>query len=266
MVEYIESFWLWLQDQLPRREFHAPPEWRQILDKGLPYFAFLDSERQDKLLRLTARFVEETRFEGAHGRSVETEKQVMIGAQACLLLLGWEPGPLFPTLRTIILYPSLYRADETRRQPEGTEIRERQTRSGESWAHGTVLLSWRDVRSGARDPHDAYNVVLHEFAHQLDEETGETNGAPALENAAAYEEWQRVWSPEFDRLTAALDRGQPPPLLEEYAGQNPAEFFAVAIEWFFERPHSLYETAPELYQQLQRFLKQDPRRYFTAPA
>lgn len=239
----------------------APPGWREVLDRRLPYFGLLDEDAQVKLLKLTNQFLTENRFEGAHGRPVQEEKQITIAAQACLLLLGWDPGRLFPTLRTVILYPGVYRADETVRRPEGTEIRQRQTRSGESWSHGTVLLSWQDVRTSARDPHDGYNVVLHEFAHQLDEETGEANGAPALKDRKSYETWQSVWAAAFQQLQTALTSGRPAPFLSEYASESPAEFFAVATEWFFELPHDLHDSAPELFEQLVGFYRQDPRSY-----
>lgn len=242
----------------------APPEWRAILQRRLPYFGYLQQDLQEKLLKLAQRFIKESRFEGAHARPVEQEKQLSIAAQACLLLLGWDPGRLFPTLRTIIVYPGVYRADETVRRPEGTEIRQRQTRSGESWSHGTVLLSWHDVRVGMRDPRDGYNVVLHEFAHQLDEETGEANGAPALKDRESYETWQSVRSAAYQELQTALEADQPAPFLDEYAAESPAEFFAVATEWFFELPHELHSTAPRLFEQLTGFYRQDPRRYLSS--
>lgn len=251
----------WLRGLLENQRHPEPAEWPAVLRRRFPYFTFLDAEEQDGLLERTRRFLDRANFEGAYGRQVDDEKRLVIAAQACLLCLGWDDGPLFPTLRVIIVYPGVYRADETVQQPEGTEIRQRVTRSGESWSHGTVLLSWQDVRHGARDPLDGYNVVWHEFAHQLDEETGQTNGAPALEDRRAYEEWQSVWSKAYTELETALARGQPPPILNDYAAESPAEFFAVATEWFFERPFDLHSSAPELYAQLRSFYRQDPRRY-----
>lgn len=251
----------WIRRLIGNQAEPAPPEWRGILGRRLPYFRFLDDATEEKLLKLTKRFLSENRFEGAHGTAVEEEKRITIAAQACLLLLGWSPGRLFPTLRTVIVYPGVYRADETVRRPEGTEIRQVQSRSGESWSHGTVLLSWQDVTASARDPRDGYNVVLHEFAHQLDEETGEANGAPALKDRNSYDTWHSTWSGAFEQLQAALEAGKPAPFLDGYAAESPAEFFAVATEWFFELPHELHDSAPALFQQLNGFYQQDPRRY-----
>lgn len=251
----------WLQSLFKIERDPIPSQWREVLARRWPYFSILTPEGQEELLARTGRFLDEAIFEGAYGRQVDDEKRLTIAAQACLLTLGWDDGPLFPTLRVIIVYPGVYRADETVQRPEGTEIRQRVTRSGESWSHGTVLLSWQDVRQGARDPFDGYNVVLHEFAHKLDEETGETNGAPALKDRSAYARWQSIWSTAYEELQSALARGQPPPFLTAYAAESPAEFFAVATEWFFERPFDLDRAAPELHSELENFYRQDPRRY-----
>ncbi len=251
----------WLQSLFNGRRDPIPSHWHEIVIRRFPYFSLLRQEEQDELLARTRRFLHEATFEGAYGRKVDEEKRLSIAAQACLLTLGWDNGPLFPTLRVIIVYPGVYRADETVQRPEGTEIRQRVTRSGESWSHGTVLLSWQDVRRGARDPFDGQNVVLHEFAHQLDEETGETNGAPVLKDQRAYERWQSIWAEAYSELRSSLARGQPPAVLNEYAAESPAEFFAVATEWFFERPFDLLRAAPDIHSELERFFRQDPRRY-----
>lgn len=253
----------WLQSLFKSQRESIPSHWPELLVRRFPYFSLLTHQEQEDLMARTRRFLTEVAFEGAYGRDVDDERRLAIAAQACLLTLGWDDGPLFPALRVIIVYPGVYRADETVQRPEGTEIRQRVTRSGESWSHGTVLLSWQDVRRGARDPFDGYNVVLHELAHKLDEETGETNGAPALEDQRAYERWQSIWSKAYEELQSALAAGRPPPFLNDYAAESPAEFFAVGSEWFFERPFVLNRAAPDVYSELVGFYRQDPRQYIS---
>lgn len=238
-----------------------PAPWSELIDRRIPYARLLTPPERQRLDALTARFLREKRFEGAGGLQVRDEVRVMIAAQACLLQLGID-GPLFPTLRTVIVYPGAYRVDGTEQRPEGVEVPLTQVRAGESWDYGTLLLSWRDVLISAADPTAGHNVVLHEFAHQLDEETGETNGAPALPNRERYADWQAVFQHAFDRLGRELAAGERRGPLRAYAATSPAEFFAVATEVFFERPAGLREYDPSMYEQLKDFYGQDPSSRF----
>ncbi len=128
-----------------------------------------------------------------------------------------------------------------------------------------IVLAWDAAQRGAAHPSDGQNVVLHEFAHQLDFEDYSTDGAPALATRAEYLAWARVMSSEFKALRAAEEAGTPT-VLDTYGATNPAEFFAVATEAFFERPRALRARHPELYAELGRFFRQDPARHFAAPA
>jgi Mlc titration factor MtfA (ptsG expression regulator) len=113
------------------------------------------------------------------------------------------------------------------------------------------------------DPHDGYNVVFHEFAHQLDDESGIADGAPPLPERSMYAEWSRVLGAEYAALGEAAERHRPT-LLDEYGAESPAEFFAVATEAFFETPRELKAAHRELYEQLSLFYKQDPASYMPA--
>jgi Mlc titration factor MtfA (ptsG expression regulator) len=130
---------------------------------------------------------------------------------------------------------------------------------------GVIVLAWDAARRGLMNPSDGQNVVLHEFAHQLDFEDYSTDGAPALPTRAEYREWARVMSSEFKALQAAEEAGTPT-VLDTYGATNPAEFFAVATETFFERPAALRARHPELYAELAKFFRQDPARHFAEPA
>jgi tetratricopeptide (TPR) repeat protein len=144
-------------------------------------------------------------------------------------------------------------------------MEERQeSRIGEAWPHGTVVLAWDAVRAGASDPDVGTNVVLHEFAHLLDYEDGQTNGAPLLDagesrsaRKSRHASWARVLNAEFEKLRAKAQKGEEV-FLRVYGATNPAEFFAVATESFFEWPHEMKANSPELYEQLKGFYRQDP--------
>jgi Mlc titration factor MtfA (ptsG expression regulator) len=122
---------------------------------------------------------------------------------------------------------------------------------------GTLVLSWEDVKRSAADIHDGHNVVLHEFAHQLDAEDGATDGAPRLPKRSMYVAWARVLSQEYEQLLRDLEHHRRD-CIDAYGATNPAEFFAVVTECFFEKPAQMKKKHPELYEQLKLFYRQDP--------
>ena len=140
------------------------------------------------------------------------------------------------------------------------EIEEEIDRLGESWDKGQVVLAWDSVRSGTTNIGDAHNVVLHEFAHQLDAEDGNMNGAPELGPSARYRAWAAVLNPEYESLVAKVEAGRRSDI-DSYAATNPAEFFAVITETFFEKPFQLHQKHPDLFDALLDYYKQDPRNY-----
>jgi MtfA peptidase len=242
-----------------------PPAWRSTLIRNLPVFGRLPLEDQAELLRHVQVFLAEKRFEGCGGLKLTDEIRLTIAAQACLLLLHRETD-YYPQLSTILVYPSTYMAPSERHLEgpiweEGREYRLGHTGRG----LGVIVLAWDAAKRGATNPSDGQNVVLHEFAHQLDFEDYSTDGAPALATRAEYLAWARVMSGEFKALRAAEEAGMPT-VLDTYGATNPAEFFAVATEAFFERPRALRARHPELYAELGRFFRQDPARHFAEPA
>ncbi len=142
-----------------------------------------------------------------------------------------------------------------------------QMRSGESWREGAVVVAWDVVCTGMGNPESGDNLVLHEFAHQLDYEDGQADGAPLLARGESptaqkrrYADWSRVMRTEYERLRDQVQRGEPT-LLRAYGATNPAEFFAVATECFFGKPREMQQRHPELYQQLQWYYQQDPAHW-----
>ena len=136
---------------------------------------------------------------------------------------------------------------------------------GESWYRGAVVLSWEDVKSGAARVDDGENVVLHEFAHQLDDEAGRGDGAPALSKRSMYVAWARVLGREYADLSSQI-AGHAHTDIAPYGAESPAEFFAVVTEAFFEKPVQLRHRHPELYEQLQMFYQQDPAEHARSSA
>ena len=246
------------------RSSPPPAEWRKILEQNLPVFTRLSLEDQSELLGHTKIFLAEKHFEGAGGLELTDEMRVTIAAQACLLLLHRDTD-YYPELTSIIVYPSGYTAVEERHIGGGVWSDAAEDRLGHTGQRlRALVLAWDAVRHGAAAPDDGENLVLHEFAHQLDFENQRTDGTPALERHGDYRAWARVMSAEFEALRDAADSGTPT-LLDTYGATDPAEFFAVITEVFFERPRALRKLHPALFDQLQRFYRQDPTVYSAEP-
>ena len=233
-----------------------PAAWRDILKRRLPYFRALPADLQLQLKKHIQVFIAEKQFIGCDGLSVSDEMRVTIAAQACLLLLN-RPDYYYPKLKQILLYPAAFVVNGNSADAAGVMHQQRRVLSGESWGLGKVILSWADTLDGAANPGDGRNVVIHEFAHQLDQEKGIANGAPLLERSSDYQQWSGVMAEEFRRLQLQAQSGQSS-LFDHYGATNPAEFFAVVSEVFFEQPQQLSALHPQLYQQLSRFYRLNP--------
>jgi len=234
-----------------------PDEWLRIIKRNVAFFDRLPANDQHELVDHIQVFLAEKNFEGCAGQEITDEVRVTIAAQAGLLLLHRKTD-YFPRLLTILVYPSTYLADENR--PITAEIWEqgRSHRAGETArTMGSLVLAWDAVKSGAADPSDGKNVVLHEFAHQLDYENFAADGTPALATRNQQLAWREVMRTEFASLRAAEETGIPT-LLDTYGATNAAEFFAVSVEAFFERPVMLRAQHPRLYAEFQDYFRQDP--------
>jgi len=242
----------------------APVAWRAILERNLAIFSRLSADDQAELLGHTQVFLAEKHFEGCGGLELTDEIRVTIAGQACLLLLHRDTD-YYPELTSVLVYPSGYTAHEPR--PIGGGIWEEggEDRLGHTGHRlRALVLAWDAARNGAAAPTDGENLILHEFAHQLDFENQRSDGTPALDTRGDYLAWARVMSAEFDALRDATDSGVPT-LLDGYGATDPAEFFAVITEVFFERPRALRRLHPALFAQLQRFYRQDPTIYSAEP-
>ncbi len=241
-----------------------PPQWQQILQHNLPVYNALPTDTVSELHHQIVLFLEEKKFYGCGGLVIDDNIRVTIAAQACLLLLN-RPTRGYASLQAILVYPSAYLAPRREHDNSGVVHESNSTMLGESWSNGRLILSWDDVVRGASDFQDGHNVVLHEFAHQLDQESGSANGAPLLSTGTSYKSWARVLADEFLQLQRDADAGQAS-LLDHYGASNPAEFFAVATEVFFERPNELMQLHPELFQQLLGYYRVDPSTWNSTDA
>jgi len=247
----------WRPSRSRRPRADVPGAWRALIESRVPLTRTLTAEEWNRLLGLVSEFVREKNFEGIDGLAVTEEIKVIVAAQACLLLLHLDMGP-FPRVKSIILYPGTFVPKVPRLDGHiGIEPEEESAPLlGES-LRGVIVLSWDGVRQSLAGSEDGHNVVLHEFAHELDQEDGYVDGIPLLEPPQSTRVWARVLRERFEELQQKTKEGEPD-LLNAYGATNRAEFFAVATELFFERPVAMRERYPDLYRELQGFYRQDP--------
>jgi len=248
--------WLTKRRRAALRQAALPAAWQAIIDRNVPYASRLPADDRHELAGHVQVFLAEKSFEGCGGLEITDEIRVTVAAQACILLLHRETD-YFSKLVSILVYPSTYVVPGGQHVGDGMMSLDEEARLGESWISGVVVLVWDSVLAGARDMHDGHNVVLHEFAHQLDQEDGASDGAPILSQHSRYVAWARVLGDEFDTIVAATGYSHGD-VIHPYGATNPAEFFAVVTETFFEKPRQLKARHPELYEQFQQFYRQDP--------
>jgi Mlc titration factor MtfA (ptsG expression regulator) len=231
----------WYLQSIRRKRLMAAPfpsRWEEIIARNVPLYARLPASLKHQL--------------HGHIQVLLAEKQFEAG----ILLLNRKPR-YYPGLASILVYPSTFLSDTIQYLGDHVYIEEQSAHLGESWRRGALVLAWDSVKRGGMDWSDGHNVVLHEFAHQLDQEDGAADGAPILERGSLYAAWARILHKEYDRLQSTVRSGLKT-VMDEYGATHPAEFFAVATETFFEKPHALKGRHPELYEALKSYYKLDP--------
>ena len=236
-----------------------PEGWRCFLEMNVPLFNRLPGELKQQVEGHAQILLEEKNFEGHDGLEMTDEIRVTIAGQASFLLLNQKEFFL-DTLRSVIVYPSAYKARTVKLGVGGIYTESEQTVLGQSWDAGVVVLAWDNTRHSAANPNDGHNLVLHEFAHQLDQGSGATDGTPILQSRDRYGEWRRAMSQTYRDFLNDTDRGQKT-VMDDYGATNPAEFFAVATETFFEKPRQLKKKRPELYDELCTYYRTNPLKW-----
>jgi len=240
-----------------------PKEWVEIVESNIAVYRNLPMPLRLQLRNLIKQFLHQKTFTGAGGLEITDEVRVTIAAEACMLLVNRKTG-VYPALRYIIVYPSAFVVDRPQGSAEGVVSEGRKGLLGESWSNGKVILAWDNVLHGSSNFVDGQNVVLHEFAHQLDSESGSTNGAPILTGKNCLRTWASTLSGEFEDLQKDAWKGKRS-LIDHYGATNPAEFFAVSTETFFEKPEQMAKHHTELFEVLKCYYRIDPRDWQSPP-
>jgi len=231
-----------------------PNEYRIFLNKT-PHYSKLSDTDKKKIETSILIFANTKEFIGV-GVEITDEMKVIIAFYACLLMLHIETDNCYDNLQTIIVYPSAVITDKIN-YSGGIYNKEKLLIDGQS-SDDTVIIVWHDAKSEAYHlRHD--NVIIHEFAHEIDFMDGEIDGIPPIEKSK-YNEWTNILFEDYKKLNKIVlkdrDWGKYK-LLGSYASTNEAEFFAVVTERFFETPHSLKKHFPELYNELKDFYNID---------
>ena len=223
----------------------APPRaipdalWRLTLAQ-YPFLAGRPIADQARLRTLTAQFLAQKEFSGAHGLVVTDEVAVAIAAQACLpvLNLGLK---LYDDFKGIVVHPGAMLARRSVIDAAGVHHFYKEELVGEAMEGGPVTLSWQDVAASSEHQARGYNVVIHEFVHKIDMRDGTPNGCPPLPTRVAKVAWQSTMQAAYNsfhhQVVMAERFGAEPPWLDAYGATSPAEFFAVACEAYFVNPN-----------------------------
>ena len=233
-------------------------EWHRAIG-GYSFTRSLDAAESDRLKQRVILFLAEKPINGAGNLHIDNGVRLAIAIQACMLILNLDLD-WYKSWTEVIIYPAEFVARREEMDEAGVVHTIEESMSGESWEHGTVVLSWADVqqaRQAANDGAGAYNVVIHEFAHQIDMLNGVANGFPPLHKEMSRERWAVVFNVAYESFCRRVEDWEKTEI-DEYAAENPAEFFAVVSEAFFETPQVVLKKYPDVYAQLALFYRQDP--------
>lgn len=244
----------WLQHVMFRSRI-SYPLWHESMTSA-PVFMRLSQREQHRLRKLASLFLHEKSITGVGGLIVDSTMRVYIAAQACLLILNLDLD-YYRGWSEVIVYPDSFIIQREEYDDSGVVHETRRTLAGEAWGRGPVILSWSDAKPEARPHGSTSNVILHEFAHKLDMLNGAANGMPPLHSNMVRERWTAFLSQAYEKLYHQLERHHHT-TIDPYAAENPAEFFAVLTEVFFEQPALLHSLYPDVYEQLSMFYRQDP--------
>jgi MtfA peptidase len=246
-------FTRWRRARILRRSQLDESLWLTAIAR-YPFTRVLSADERQRLRELVTLFLHEKTLDGAGGLAIRDEIRMAVAVQACMLILNLDLD-YFRGWSEIIVYPDEFVADYEYMDEDGVVHKVREPMSGESWLQGPLILSWADTEAAGSG--DGYNVVMHEFAHKIDMLNGDANGFPPLHKDMQREAWSSVFSAAYADLRARAERGEAT-VIDAYAAEDAAEFFAVASEAFFEIPQAIRATYPQVYAQLALFYRQDP--------
>lgn len=229
--------------------------WCKILTDDFALYQRLPLDLQTRLEGHINIFLHEKLIFGGNGQEVTDQVRVLIAAQACLLILN-KVTDYYPDFRKTLVYPETYMT-KIIRQDGMLRSQSVDVLAGKSWHRGPVVLAWTQVLQDAIDGRNGHNIVMREFAHNLDQENSIMDGLPVFSDAPQYPGWARVLNKEYKQQQQKMRDGEVD-VIDSYAAGSPAEFFTVVTETFFEKSRQLKKNHPNLYEQLQVFYQLDP--------
>ncbi len=244
----------WRRRRLLARESIPDSIWAEVV-AGLPTLDRLEGSARERLREQTLVFIREKTLVPAGGLALTEAMRVRIAALACLpvLELGLD---CYDDVLSVVVYPDEFIVPDRETVDEAGVVHVGDdVLSGEAWEQGPVVLSWKDVEASGLG--EGFNVVAHEFAHKLDLLDGVFDGMPPLHREMRTGAWITAFQSAYDDLVRRLERGQET-WLDPYAAEEPAEFFAVCTELFFDVPAEFRAEYPAVYAQLAAFFRQDP--------
>ncbi|MEM9302377.1 MAG: M90 family metallopeptidase [Pseudomonadota bacterium] len=246
------GLWSWWRERRARQNPIPRPLWNEVV-ATLPLADDLAPAERETLHDLATLFVHDKDFYGAGGLELDDVMIVTIAAQACLpaIHLGWE---WLTGWHSIYVYPGQFRTGRAFRDEHGLETIDDRVLSGEAHHDGGLVFSWTDVIEDIAAGSDGQNVVIHEIAHKFDMRNGDADGYPPLRRGMSRQGWTQAMRTAYDAMNAELDRGRDPEL-DPYAATEPAEFFAVMSEYYFETPRLLGREFPAVREQLEQFYR-----------
>jgi Mlc titration factor MtfA (ptsG expression regulator) len=236
-----------------------PAEWRALLERSLPLYRRIPPDLRLKLEPIVRAFLTDVRFIGCRGLQVTDEMRLVIAVQACLLIVARD-SRAYESLGSVLIYPDEFIVNQTDEDEAGVITEGESVLSGQSLDTAQIVLSWRDVQDHGTDD-EIYNVVVHEFAHFLDNALDGTLTDTAS-GRKDFEAWHDLLEREYQALCDAVERGDDT-LIDPYGTESTVEFFAVATEAFCEQPGNLKRLHPALYADLATFYGLDPAAWGT---
>ncbi|MGQ5524082.1 M90 family metallopeptidase [Chitinimonas sp. PSY-7] len=231
----------------------AHPAWPE-LGRQMPLLSGLGDCEWWRLEARMRHFLTNKAFHGVEGFALSQRRLLQIAAQACLPIINLG-DKAYADWNEVILYPHAFVNRTPWRDEAGLVHEGEWVLAGQARQDGPILLAWPDAQRGPIL--DGRNVVIHECAHKLDMLNGTANGFPPLHASMHATDWTRAFETGYVDFTGRLARGETVPI-DPYAAENPAEFFAVLSEYFFELPHLVHDQYPTIYEQLRQFYRQDP--------
>jgi Mlc titration factor MtfA (ptsG expression regulator) len=232
-----------------------PAAWQQVLD-GVAHYALVTPADQGKIRQSVQLLIAEKTWEGCRGLALTDEIRVTIAALAAVLILGL-PDYYFDNVQEILVHPDEFVVKEEASLGGEAVLYGESENLGVAEHRGPVVLSWACVQAAAAKAGHGENLVFHEFAHQLDMLNGDFDGTPRIDDDKLRQRWADVMQREYQRLARAARRGRKT-LLDHYGATDPAEFFAVVTECFFDASVAMSQSLPELYELLRDYYHQDP--------